>query len=248
MRGVRTMQWVGIVLVVGSAFWPTLRLEVFPTQDDAPTQTFMASLLRGNSEVPAQELGTAVVESVRGPEHVEPLWEARRWYPWYLAPLWVLALLTTAGAGLARRDRRRRLVGGLLLLLTGGLIAFEAAYLREEYLSFLPGLFGRIEGACAWFLVVAVLLYRRRQDRHLGALEATLGAQALLGFVHALTLPATMLRIWLPGRELGAVGEAVLHNFRPAFWVGSLGLLLVALPVYLRRSGDPSAGIRRVDS
>jgi len=244
----RTIQWVGVACVITSAFWPTLRMDVIPMPPAPSRYALTSGLVGGAAEVPAQEIGTAIVEAVRGPERTEPLWEVRRWYPWYLAPLWALALLATLGLAGARASRRRHLVGGLLLLVTGALIAFEAAYLRVEYRAFLPGTWGRIEGVGAWLFVIALLLYRRREDRHLGAVEATVGGQALLGFVHGVTLPATMARAWLPARGVRPVLEAVVQNFRPAFWLGMAGFLLLALPVLLRRTRTPATGIERVDS
>ena len=113
---------------------------------------------------------------------------------------------------------------------------FEALYLRTEYLPFAPGALGRVEGFLAWLFVLGLLLYRRPPDRRLGAVEATLAAQALLSFVHALTLPSTMARGWWGTFEAGAVLRTVWTNFPPAFWLGCSGLLLVALPVYLRRT------------
>ncbi|MDJ0522292.1 MAG: hypothetical protein QNJ90_09485 [Planctomycetota bacterium] len=233
MEGVRKLQWVGIVLVAASAFWPTLDVRAYPGHPPPPSGR-TGAILGGAREVPAHEIGTAVVEAVRGPERIQPLWESRRWYPWYLAPIWGLALLLAAGR------IRRRIVGGLVLLLTVGLIAFEAAYLRAEYLAFLPGWLGRLELGGAWLFIVAVLLYRRRGDRRIGAVEATCAAQALLGFVHGLTLPATMFRQWLPGNEAQEVLGAVLHNFPAPFWIGMGGLLIMSLPVYLRRRSHGS--------
>ena len=154
----------------------------------------------------------------------------------------MLALLLSAPGN----RRRRRIVGGSVLLLSVGIIAFEAAYLRAEYAAFLPGTLGRVEVAGAWAFIIALLLYRRAGDRHLGAVEAVIGAQALLGFIHGLTLPATMYRQWLPGRQAGTVFDAVLQNFAPAFWIGLVGLLMMALPVYLRRA-VPADGPREED-
>ncbi len=248
MRRFRTLQWMGLACVIVSGFWPTLRVDVIPMPPVPAPFVLPSGREWGRSEVPAEEIGTAFVEAVRGPVDAQPLWDVRRWYPWYLGPLWALALLATLGLAHVRPSRRRRIVGALLLLVTGGLIAFEAAYLRAEYMAFLPGVWGRVECMGAWLFVVALLLYRRREDRHIGAVEATVAAQALLGFVHGVTLPATMARAWLPTRGVRPVLEAVLQNFRPAFWVGMAGFLLLALPVLLRRSRGGAPGIEQVDS
>ena len=232
MGSVRTLQWVGVVLLAASAFWPAVHVCAYPAQPASDGPGWVAAIGTGVREIPAHELGTAVVESLRGPDGVGPLWDARRWYPWYLALPWVLALLLSRPGS----RPRRRAVGAGALLLSVGVIAFEAAYLRAEYLAFLPGGLGRVEVAGAWLFVIGLLLYRRAADRHLGAVEATIGAQALLGLVHAVTLPATMFRSWLPGRDAGSVLAAVLHNFAPAFWIGMLALAMMAAPIYLRRT------------
>lgn len=233
MRGLQAVLWVGLLLVLGSAFWPTLDVRTYPGRTGLRLVRTPGPLRAGLREVPAHTLGTAMVTAVRGPERVRPFWESRRWYPWYLAPLWALALLCAA------RPASRRLVGALMLLTSFGLIAFEAAYLKAEYLAFLPGALGRAEVAGAWLFVILVLLYRRRADRHLGAVEAVCAAQALLGFIHGVTLPATMFRQWLPGNDAGLVLGAVLHNFTPAFWIGMAGMLIMSLSVYLRRAPSP---------
>jgi len=238
VQRVRALQWAGALLVAGTAFWPALHVCAYPVQAAAGGPGWIANAGSNLREIPARELGTAIVESLRGPDLVGPLWDARRWYPWYLALPWGLALLLS-GPG---SRGRRRLVGGGLLLLGFGLIAFEAAYLRAEYASFLPGSLGRAEVGVAWICVVALLLYRRRGDRRVAAVEASVGAQALLGFVHGLTLPATMFRQWLPGRDAGTVVAAVLRNFPPAFWIGMLGLGLIFLPVYARRPRPVDGG------
>jgi hypothetical protein len=232
--------WFGLLLVVVSGFLPTFHFTAYPAAVTVPVAApASASTVRihvsGGREVPAQELGQAVASAVRGPERVLPFWIARRWYPWYLALLWIPALLLVRGRPAA--GRRRRLVGAILWAVTLGLLVFEAAYLHAEYNPFLPGTLGKVEGLGAWLFVATILLARRRADRHLGAVEAVVAAQALLGFVHALTLPATMARTWLGQHTWTAVTEAVMINFPLSFWLGTAGLLLIALPTYVRRSG-----------
>ncbi len=233
MRLLRTVQWVGILLVAASAFLPALHVRAYPGLTGKLQAAWIAAVSPRPREVPAQELGTAVVESLNGPDAVTPLWDVRRWYPWFLAPLWALALLFSRGRG-------RRWAGAGMLLLTFAIIVLEATYLRVEYLPFLSGGWGRAELAAVWLFIILVLLYRRPVDRHLGAVEAAIGAQGLLGFMHSVTLPATMFRQWLPGRDAGDVFRAVLHNFGPGFWLGMAGMLMMAAAIYLPwlRSGS----------
>ncbi len=235
----RALVWFGLLLVVVSAFLPTFHFTAYPAVVTAPIAVpASASTVRihvsGGREVPAQEFGQAVASAVRGPERALPFWRVRRWYPWYLALLWIPALLLVRGRPAS--DRRRRLVGAILWALTLGLLVFEAAYLHAEYNPFLPGVLGKVEGVGAWLFVATILLARRRADRRLGAVEAVVASQALLGFVHALTLPATMARTWMGQHSWSAVSEAVLINFPLSFWLGTLGLLLVAVPTYVRRT------------
>ena len=248
LRRVRTIQWVGLAIMAASAFWPTLHFRSYPIPGVAvpearaahrsadPPTTDRGYFMPGAREVPARELATALGETARGPSRVRPLWERRRWYPYFLLPCWILAFVLLAGTSRERGGFRRRIVGTSLWTLALVLAVFEAVYLRAEYAPFLPGFAGRAEAFLAWLLVVAILLYRRRADRALGAVEATVAAQALLSFVHALTLPSTMARGWWGNYETAAVLETVWVNFPPAFWLGCVGLLLIALPVYLRRS------------
>lgn len=230
---VRALQWIGLAVLVVSAFLPTLQLRAFPAQSGAPEAWHAAMFVVSSPEVPSEVLGRAVWDTFEGLGAACPFWSARRWYPWYLALLWLPALL------LVRRQpagtRRRQVLGGTLWASSVGLLLFEAAYLHAEYLPLLSGVLGRIEGVGVWLVVAAILLYRRPQDRRLGAVEATVASQALLGFAHALTLPATMARAWIGGFPPRSVAEALWINFPPAFWAGSLALLLIALPTYFRR-------------
>lgn len=231
----RTGQWIGLLVLLGSAFVPTLQLRSFPTEHGVVPWRAAAFLTTGR-EVPAEVLGHATLDCLDGTLDACPLWIARRWYPWYLALLWIPALLLVWGR--PSTDRRRRVIGGVLWAVSLGLLAFEGFYLYDEYLPLLPGALGRIEGVAAWLFVGALLLYRRPGHRHLGAVEATVAGQALLGFVHALTLPGTMARGWLAAYPAGTVAEAVGHNFPPAFWAGTGAMLLIALPAYLPTKGS----------
>lgn len=229
---VRSLQLLGVVVVLTSAFFPTLALRVYPAVEGT-SPWHSAAFVAGTPETPSLEIRDATQATLRGESARCPFWDARRWYPWYLALLWVPALLLVwrRPAG----DLRRRIVGALLWGMTGVLLVFEAAYLYQEYLPLLPGVFGRAEVVLAWLLVASILLFRRRGDRTLGAVEATVASQALLGFVHALTLPGTMGRAWVGAYPLDSIAAAVWLNFPPAFWIGCAGMLLASVPVYLAR-------------
>lgn len=190
-------------------------------------------------DVPLSTLRAAVAHDLIGSGGGSLLWRERRWYPFLLAPLWLAALLLVAGPSVAAASRRRA-VGAGLLAAAVALAAFEAFYLGIEYAPLLPGLLGRAEVVLAWLFVVALLFVRRRADRHLGAVEAHVAAQALLGVAHLLTLPSSQVRVWLGAFPLEAAATAMLTNFRPAFWAGCLLLALSVLPVYLRRLPAPA--------
>ena len=202
--------------------------------------------MAGRREVPARSFAAAVSAATGAKCWWEPLWAVRRWYPWFLWPAWALALLLSAGSPAG--SRRRWLVGAGLLLLSLALVLFEAAYLRQEYVPFLSGLPGRVEVAAAWLVVGAILLWRRRRDRRVGALEATLAGQGLLGAAHALTLPTTVARPWWGAHSPGRVLASLWIDFPTAFWMGLAALLLVSLPVYLRKPPNPLLGRPQVDS
>lgn len=167
-----------------------------------------------------------------------PLWEVRLWYPWLLAPLWLLALLLGG-----RRDGdgvRRRVAGGLLLLVTAGLVVLEGVYLASDYEALLPPPFGDVEAVVAFVAVLFVLLARRAPDRRVGAVEGHVGAQALLSFLHLLTLPGTFARRWyLAGADSRAIAARLLDGFPPPFVTAQACLLALGLVVLLRPARDP---------
>jgi hypothetical protein len=253
-RVTQGLQWAGLALFFATLFLPVFHFRVYPiagltvpatgvvlSSGEATARVGFHAV--GAREVPAQVLGAAIAEGLQGPSFTRPFWERRRWYPYFLLPIWLLALVLGQ-----RRERWRRPIGVLLWLLAFGLALFEARYLQSEYAPFLPGVAGRAEGVFVWLLVLSILFYRRPQDRHLGAIEACVASQALLGFVHALTLPSTMARGWWDAFPHDAVIEAVTRNYPPPFWLGCAGLLLIALPIYLRRTrtasdqtGEPEA-------
>lgn len=236
---VHRLQHLGLALLVLSAFWPAYHFRAYPARGPLPAQAEAAPvgfLVAGTRQVPAQEVGAALLAALRGPERGLALWTSRPWYPYLLVPLWLVALLLARRWGDARGDARRRRLGAGLLLISAGVAVFEAFYLRADYASFLPGWLGRAELVGAWLLILVLLFYRRRADRHLGAVEAAVAAQASLAFVHLLTLPSTMARPWVGVYDMDSVARAIWLNFPPAFWIGCVGMLLVALPVYLRRA------------
>ncbi len=232
-KPVRLLQFLGIVLVGVCGFFPTMRYERHPRLGTLTATYYEVSAgtyIGGTDQVPAPLLRSAVGPIFTSPPKYEALWMQRAWYPFLLVPVWLLALLLV---------RFRRIVGAALVLLSLGLVFFEAVYLRSDYAPFLPLPIGVVEGAFAWVVIVIILFWRRRADRALGAVEATVAAQALLCFAHFMTLPMTMARPWLPDYPLRDVAEAVFANFPPAFWIACGGLLLIALPVYLRRAQGP---------
>ena len=193
----------------------------------------MAVSVPAGDHVPARDLGAAIVWSLDG--EMTSLWRHRPWYPWLLLPFWVGALFLVASP---RATARRRAVGWLLLVLSGTLAVLEAFYLRADYAAFLPGDFGRAETFLAWVFVAGILVFRRRAFRRVEAVEAVVVSQALLAFVHCMTLPATEARGWVGILPLADVVDTVTTNFPLGFWVACLGLFLAALPAYVGAAGD----------
>jgi hypothetical protein len=166
------------------------------------------------------------------------VWSARAWYPYFLAPVWVAALL------LARRGASaRRAVARSLLVLSAAIAAFEARYLWTEYDELFRGLPQGLETGVAWLLVCAVLFWRplRRED----PVGATVSAQALLGTLHAFTFLFQDARLWLSqGHGAGPIARALLANYQPGYWLAVAGLALAAAPGYaplLARARVPRA-------
>ncbi|MFM8387569.1 MAG: hypothetical protein ACKOCB_12230 [Planctomycetia bacterium] len=217
------LQLLGL-LVVAVAGWLPLHERVA-----WPGQPALASRSE-RQESAGEVLALALCEGLAQGRTAQRLWEARRWYPFALVLPWSLALLAVAW-----RPGWRTAVGTALMVLALGLCVLEACYLAVEYEPLLPRLLGGLEGVIAWLVVVALLFARRRGDRSLGAVEAHVASQALLGWLHLLTLPATQARGWLGEHGLGEVAGAVAANFQPAFWCALLGLLAMWLPACTRR-------------
>jgi hypothetical protein len=184
------------------------------------------------AEVPAHVLADQLGAGLARGELLDGLWQARRWYPYALAPVWIGALLLAWA-----RPGARRGIGVSLLVLAVLLAGFEAVYLGFEYVPMIARL-GRAEVVLAWLCVVAVLFVRRRDDRRIDAVEAHVAAQALLGALHLVTLPTSQGRVWWRDYPAADVFAAVTQNFRPGFWVGLAALLLAAAAVYLRRGAE----------
>lgn len=241
------VQLAGVLLFSGAMLLPAYHLRTYPGLEHLPPGSYL--LPEAREEVPAAELLAGLVAWLEG-RGSAGLWAARRWYPFALAPLWLLALLA---AGRVRRHPRpawRRGLGLALLGVSAGVAAFEWAYLHADYVGFLGPALARAEVVLAWGFVLGLLFWRRRGAWSPAALEATVAAQALLALVHACTLPSTDARCWWDGHELGSLCRALGQNYRPAFWVGLAGLLLAALPAYLGprpgARGAPADGQREI--
>jgi hypothetical protein len=229
-RTLRFLQWVGLALLAISACLPA-----FPFRLESPglaphLQPGEAAIVMigppGAVRVPADDIVSGMTNWVfEGEPPAAALWALRPMYAYALLPIWCLALV------LARATRRG--AGAALWVVTGALIVLEASYLSSDYLSFAPGGFGRFEMAFVWCVVVATLVYRRRVDRRLDAVGATVGSQALLGLMHGWTLPSTYARDLFFNVPFGTLVERVVAVFAPGFWIGMAGLALVALPGYV---------------
>ncbi len=211
-------------LVLAAGLLPSMRVAGLPYHDGVA-----APESPPRDHVPLRE----VVGACRACEavgHGGPLWAARLWYPFALAPLWALALALGGGAASVGR---RRAAGWLLTIATCGLIALEGAYLSIDYEPFAAPPFGEAEPALAFVLVLFVLLARRPRDRRIDAVEGHVGAQAALSFLHLVTLPGTYARRWLEGgAEARTIGMRLLDAF-PAPFLVTLAALVAIVSVVL---------------
>ncbi|MDJ0972944.1 MAG: hypothetical protein QNJ98_00615 [Planctomycetota bacterium] len=235
----RRLQWIGILLVVVSAALPAFAWKTgrpFLPGTWVPTAGQVILVGEGSRQrTPAVEVGRGVMESLGAGAGggAEALWRRRPIYAYALVPFWILGLL------MARRHRRA--AGALLWLLTLGVVVLEALYLQSDYRPFFPKLLGSLETGIAWCVVCAMLVFRRPADRQLGAVESTVAAQALLAFVHGLTLPCTHVRDYVDHLTFAQLAERVGDAFAPGFWIGMAGFLLIAIPGYV---GSRSSGVR----
>jgi hypothetical protein len=181
-------------------------------------------------QVPFEEVLEQGGEGWREGGLLGALWSVRVWYPYVLAPLWIAAL------ALALASRRlARAAGWGLLAVSLGIALFELGYISYQFRGFLPPLLRPLEVGIAWILVLA-LLFLRRGGRTFLDPEATVSAHALLSVLHGLTYPVSDVRGWLRSDfEPGAILRAVLHDYRPAFWVALAALAVAAVPGYLFR-------------
>lgn len=234
----RWLQAVALAVFLATAFLPVHGPTEHPGARASPLGNPRVLLaperqgpVSGAVEVPAALVWQAAVQDLAGSYRGSRLWEARRWYPYVLAPLWLLALFLARGSGPAARTRRER-VGLFLIGVSVALVVLEAVYLGEEYAVLFPQALGRSEVVIAWLLVVALLTWRRKRDRSLAAVEGHVGSQALLSCVHMLTLPSSEMRPWLGQFPLDDVLATIIANFHAAFWLGSACLAVAVAAAY----------------
>jgi hypothetical protein len=231
----RWLQVLGIAVFLATAFLPLHCPERHPQLlARFGGASHVTVTLLGVEDVPARQVYDALRMDLTGSTPGCRTWEVRRWYPFVLAPFWLWALLWAAGPSGGAAARRSR-AGAVLLTIAVAVAVLEACYLGVEYAALFPNVLGRTETVIAWLVVVAVLFVRRRADRSLGAVEAHVGAQALLSLLHLLTLPSSEARPWLASYAWSDVCAAVGTNFRPGFWLACAGLALASGATYLSR-------------
>jgi hypothetical protein len=237
----RSLQALGILLFCVTAFLPVHQYQKHPLHlqvADLDAQTRITLRPVGQEAVPARELYDALMLDLGGTAPGCRSWEVRRWYPYALAPFWLWALAWVAGPAAGSTARRGR-VGAALLTLAVIVAVLEACYLGVEYAALFPSVLGRAEALIVWVLVVGVLFLRRRADRRIAAVEAHVGAQALLSLFHLLTLPSSEARPWVGPYAWSDVCGALATNFRPAFWLACAGVALAAGATYLSPRRPP---------
>ena len=208
-----------------------MRLPGMPYQEGVADPLVQAA----EAHVPVAALGRGARAAWAAGE-LGPLWDVRLWYPWLLAPLWLLALVV----GHPSHPRLRQLAGGLLVLATCGVVAVEGAYLACDYEPFLPEPWGDAEGVVVFAAVLFVLLARRPVDRRLDGVEGHVGAHAWLAFLHLATLPSTFARRWWQaGADGGTILARLLDGFPPPFLAALACSLALGLVVLLRRAEVP---------
>jgi hypothetical protein len=232
---------VGVVLFLASAALPLTRCAPPPVESGS-SAAFHVVVVRVDTDqgaVPWREIGGTLAAGWREGGPLQAVWKARTWYPYLLAPLWLLALLWTPR--LAPAGRRR--LGVFFLVLGIAIAVLEACYIATDFQGLFVGTAGVVEDVVAWSVVAAVLFVRPGGRPLLDPVAAVAG-QALLGFLHAMTFPAYDVLTWASQRRgLAGVVEGLVFKYRPAFWLALAGLLLAAAPAYLarRRQAEPLA-------
>ena len=231
----QTVQWIGVLLFAGSAFLPAFGSRVgtpgLPAHAQPGPRRVVLVGPPAPVQTPAEDLSRGISDWASGGSFAETLWTHRANYPYLLAPIWLLALLIGRA--------RPRLAGGILAAVILVVIVIEFNYLFTDYLAFLPEPFVKIETAIVWLFVVTVLLWRPPAARWLAHPGGHIAGMAMLGLLHALTLPPTMVRDIVASRGLGEGVDRVLAHFGAGFWLGVLGLLLASAPLYLQRWRRP---------
>ena len=137
---------------------------------------------------------------------------------------WLLVL------GLVRREgsRTRRITAVAVFAFTACLPFLLAWILKNKSQFDWPAATGLAAGAAF------VLAARPAGRRHPTDIEATLSTHAMLGLGIAFLRPALDAAEWIfdDGHTVNAVILAMLHNYRPGFYVTVAALCLVAAPLY----------------
>ncbi len=223
----RWVRAVGVLVFAATAFLPVRGCEPGPARF-APGASGPAAADFEGGEVPAERLPQALAAGWARGGAVSAVWEARTWYPYLLAPIWMLALAAAASGSVAAR----RIAAAGLVCVSVGVALFELPYVLTAYEGVVSGSGRAFEVAAVWVLI-CVVLFVRPAGRRLGEIEACVSAQALLALLHGLTFPAGDARRWLvAGHGPGAVTAAVFTCYRPAFWLALGALAFAALPGY----------------
>lgn len=164
------------------------------------------------------------------------------WYVFFGVPVW-LALL-----GLSRRpgSRLRLAAGWTAWVLSAGLPVAITWGLLEGEVGLGPRALRTAGAWAAGAVAAAILLLRPPGRRHPSDLEATLSTHAVVALGVVFCRPVLDSLEWLfrDGHSGGAVLLALLHNYRPGFYLTVPALLMLAAPLYfsgeaLSRRYDP---------
>ncbi len=240
------MRLVGILVFAATLFLPVHSCGPGPFPRAAPPSPAAHRATQPRAEdvqVPIEEIVRHGGEGFTEGGAWKAVWRVREWYPYLLLPFWLVALALAASSG-----RLERAAGWGCLALTLALAVFETIYVTRTYVGFLPQSARAFEVGFVCLVVVAVLFLRRH--RSLLDPAATVSAQALLAFLHGLTFPGHDVRVWVDdGASLSGILGSLLHDYRPAFWLALAGLLVAAVPAYLRASPHrPVPSVARLDA